>query len=277
MRIFCNSKELAPNIDLYYFNARWYDPKTGRFTTEDPIRDGINWFVYASNNPLRFVDPTGLINVIADDVNSEAITQYDDYVADLETRIDQKNGDLNQVDSIAEAESISEDIQTLEGSLPIDWSNFEQTDVAYDQLANYYSEEGLDNPGRYACAYLSSMYNVFTKDNHTATRADLMSIANDASKTGGSYGRTVLGNDYVVGDFSKLLDMGMSHVNGDYQAKWMPSSDDSDFSLNWGTTTNLNEHWTSMSSSGSTVFDANPSILTSTPSGSINYKWVLND
>ncbi len=49
---FCNN--------LYYFNARWYDPNTGRFTTEDPIRDGINWFVYASNNPLRFVDPTGL-------------------------------------------------------------------------------------------------------------------------------------------------------------------------------------------------------------------------
>ncbi len=52
---FCN--------DLYYFNARWYDPNTGRFTTEDPIRDGINWYSYCSNNPLRFVDPTGLYQV----------------------------------------------------------------------------------------------------------------------------------------------------------------------------------------------------------------------
>jgi hypothetical protein len=48
---------------LYYFNARWYDSSTGRFTSEDPVRDGVNWFVYVSNNPLRFVDPTGLRDV----------------------------------------------------------------------------------------------------------------------------------------------------------------------------------------------------------------------
>ena len=46
---------------LYYFNARWYDPKLGRFTTEDPARDGINWFIYCLNNPLRWIDPTGII------------------------------------------------------------------------------------------------------------------------------------------------------------------------------------------------------------------------
>jgi len=45
---------------LYYFNARWYDPQMGRFTTEDPIRDGMNWFAYVNKNPLGFVDPSGL-------------------------------------------------------------------------------------------------------------------------------------------------------------------------------------------------------------------------
>ncbi|MDA3812244.1 MAG: RHS repeat-associated core domain-containing protein [Spirochaetaceae bacterium] len=45
---------------LYYFNARWYDPQLGRFITEDPIKDGINYYAYANNNPLRFIDPTGL-------------------------------------------------------------------------------------------------------------------------------------------------------------------------------------------------------------------------
>jgi hypothetical protein len=28
--------------------------------TEDPIRDGLNWYVYCSCNPIRFIDPTGL-------------------------------------------------------------------------------------------------------------------------------------------------------------------------------------------------------------------------
>ena len=54
------SKELDPETGLYYFNARWYDPVLGRFTTEDPARDGVNWYVYVLNNPLSFIDPTGL-------------------------------------------------------------------------------------------------------------------------------------------------------------------------------------------------------------------------
>ncbi|MFW6355652.1 MAG: RHS repeat-associated core domain-containing protein [Spirochaetota bacterium] len=45
---------------LHYSNARWYDARTGRFTTEDPIRDGWNWYQYASANPLLYVDPDGV-------------------------------------------------------------------------------------------------------------------------------------------------------------------------------------------------------------------------
>lgn len=45
---------------LYYFNHRWYDPGIGRFISEDPIKDGLSWYAYANNNPLRFFDSTGL-------------------------------------------------------------------------------------------------------------------------------------------------------------------------------------------------------------------------
>jgi RHS repeat-associated protein len=44
----------------YHFNARWYDADTARFISEDPARDGVSWFAYVGNNPLRYVDPTGL-------------------------------------------------------------------------------------------------------------------------------------------------------------------------------------------------------------------------
>lgn len=60
-------KHLDSDTGLYYFNARWYDSNLGRFITEDPINDGINWYVYARNNPLRFIDPTGLKAKIVDD------------------------------------------------------------------------------------------------------------------------------------------------------------------------------------------------------------------
>jgi len=45
---------------LIYLRARYYDPTIGRFISEDPIKDGLNWYVYCSNNPVMFVDPLGL-------------------------------------------------------------------------------------------------------------------------------------------------------------------------------------------------------------------------
>lgn len=44
---------------LIYMRARYYEPSTGRFVSEDQKKEGSNWFVYASNNPNAFVDVTG--------------------------------------------------------------------------------------------------------------------------------------------------------------------------------------------------------------------------
>jgi RHS repeat-associated protein len=59
-RLKFTGKDLDAATGLYYFNARWYDSGTGRFTSEDPIRDGGNWYRYAAGNPLTRIDPTGL-------------------------------------------------------------------------------------------------------------------------------------------------------------------------------------------------------------------------
>ncbi len=45
---------------LIYLRNRYYDPTQGRFITEDPIRDGTNWYVYCENNPVMYTDPLGL-------------------------------------------------------------------------------------------------------------------------------------------------------------------------------------------------------------------------
>ena len=47
---------------LHYNYYRYYDPKTGRFTTPDPIwlMGGINLFAYVKNDPVNNFDPFGL-------------------------------------------------------------------------------------------------------------------------------------------------------------------------------------------------------------------------
>lgn len=51
---------------LYYNWFRYYDPKTGHYISPDPIglEGGLNTYVYAENNPLRYIDPLGLRDVI---------------------------------------------------------------------------------------------------------------------------------------------------------------------------------------------------------------------
>src|SRR3989338_9170553 len=49
------------NTGLYYYGARYYDANLGRFTQLDPILSADDSpYVYVKNNPLKFVDPTGM-------------------------------------------------------------------------------------------------------------------------------------------------------------------------------------------------------------------------
>ena len=50
---------------LYYYNARYYDPEEGRFTTQDTYRgeqtepDTYHLYAYCANDPVDYVDPSG--------------------------------------------------------------------------------------------------------------------------------------------------------------------------------------------------------------------------
>ena len=64
-----------------YLRARYMDPQIGRFISEDPVGDGVNWYVYAAGNPVRYYDPSGLAVTAWDEQHLtkselEALEQY---------------------------------------------------------------------------------------------------------------------------------------------------------------------------------------------------------
>lgn len=54
-------REFDTETNLYYYRARYYDPTAGRFLSEDRLHSqgGNNFYRYAQNSPLLWIDPSG--------------------------------------------------------------------------------------------------------------------------------------------------------------------------------------------------------------------------
>jgi RHS repeat-associated protein len=60
-------REWDPEAGLYYYRARYYDPRIGRFLSEDPIGfagGDVNLYGYVRNQPAGWVDPHGLSSLV---------------------------------------------------------------------------------------------------------------------------------------------------------------------------------------------------------------------
>ena len=57
-------------LGLHYMGGRYYDPKIGRFMSNDPVgfiashAVSFNRYAYGNNNPYRFYDPDGKLPVL---------------------------------------------------------------------------------------------------------------------------------------------------------------------------------------------------------------------
>jgi RHS repeat-associated protein len=72
--------------DLYYYRARYYHAGLGRFVSEDPLglAAGVNAYVYAFNDPVNVVDPTGLRTFVLHGVWPDR-TAFDEFAVSLRT------------------------------------------------------------------------------------------------------------------------------------------------------------------------------------------------
>ncbi|MBI3572571.1 MAG: RHS repeat-associated core domain-containing protein, partial [Candidatus Kerfeldbacteria bacterium] len=56
-------REWDAETGFYYYRARYYEPKVGRFLQQDPIElegGDLNFYAYVRNNPVNYKDPMGL-------------------------------------------------------------------------------------------------------------------------------------------------------------------------------------------------------------------------
>jgi RHS repeat-associated protein len=70
-------REFDTETNLYYYRARYYDPTTGRFASQDPLGfiGGPNAYAYTVNDPILLIDPSGLYSwgqFVTDAVNAIA-------------------------------------------------------------------------------------------------------------------------------------------------------------------------------------------------------------
>ncbi len=87
---------------LYYLRNRYYDPSTGRFLTEDPAKDGLNWYIYCMNDPVNFVDPWGLmpradqtVNIMGRFVTPQASLYAKKYSEEMQNLVNNNLGNLS--------------------------------------------------------------------------------------------------------------------------------------------------------------------------------------
>jgi RHS repeat-associated protein len=96
-------KERDAETGLDYFGARYYGSNMGRFLTPDPIgimkqklRDPQQWnmYSYARNNPLRFMDPTGMYVASCGDGVKNCDKQIQNLDKQLQNALKSKNPDI---------------------------------------------------------------------------------------------------------------------------------------------------------------------------------------
>src|SRR5690554_6428983 len=78
-----NGKELDDATQMYYYGARYYDPRISIFVSLDPlVEQTFEPYSYVGNNPIMFTDPTGMSKdgIYTDfvDIESGRITTIND-------------------------------------------------------------------------------------------------------------------------------------------------------------------------------------------------------
>ena len=135
---------------LYYLRARYYTPRTGRFTQEDIIyEDGLNLYTYCNSNPVVYSDPSGFarslnLNCNKADGNATPISK------DAQKLQNGDNGTVVEVRTKTDADTLLKeafpDYQKVNGIGSQDASGYRKKKKMdrYKQGGAYHKDYGID-------------------------------------------------------------------------------------------------------------------------------------
>jgi RHS repeat-associated protein len=143
-----NGKELDQmhGLNMYDYSARHYDSAIGRFTTVDPLAEkyySISPYVYCNNNPIKYIDPTGMY---FDPVNEKAAQNLE---KDLDKKISKLNKEISKLQAKGKeigdrADRVTELTQSKTDIS--DMRNNSETEFRYAKASDKNNPAGKGNP-----------------------------------------------------------------------------------------------------------------------------------
>ena len=133
---------------LIYLRARYYDSENGRFISEDPAKDGYNWYSYCGGNPVMFVDSSGMkyeeLRELAETIGAEILWDSNTKTA------------IVTLDGVTKKFSVDKSIDQANGTTFIDSTNNKMYVWGSDfakQFGATYSEISGDGYSGYKFTY----------------------------------------------------------------------------------------------------------------------------
>ncbi len=151
-----NGKRYDPVLGLYNYGFRDYSPRVGRWTTQDPIRAGSNWYVYVNNSAINNRDLLGLDTLI---INMPGMSdaRLESFLLLQEIANKWPDDDLNKVASADNPEELEKILTSIDKTVDIlifagghskEFFPANSIDVDLDNKITVYfatCEEGLDS------------------------------------------------------------------------------------------------------------------------------------
>jgi RHS repeat-associated protein len=220
-----------PEVGMYYYKARLYNPAIGRFMQTDSsgYTDGMNWYNYVHGDPVNNVDHTGKTTVFitgGGEMSGLSYPAIRDYVTNVFSKdfpneyvmiVDHAHWDISQIENAADYYGGSLNIvgyswggpeaMKMAGQLAKDGFDVSNL-ITIDPVGNCHCDLNSDTADRWT--------NIFTVG-HDPWQGGLSNIADNASNTWYSSGDWVanLWKKTDLSDYTDILNSGAASTNHD--------------------------------------------------------------